>query len=66
MSATCQTCGGTGWVNAGWLGTPPDPSERERGCPDCNGRGEIADDSWNDEWDADDLPRPPVGYEDRE
>lgn len=49
MSATCQTCGGTGWVNAGWLGTPPDPSERERGCPDCDGTGIIVEPQDQDE-----------------
>ena len=62
----CDTCRGSGWLLRGWLGTPVDASVWEEPCPDCNGRGEIADDSWNDEWDADDLPRPPVGYEDSE
>ena len=54
--STCRTCGGTGWIDAGWLGTPPDPSERECGCPDCGGSG--VDDGWDDDWDADDMDIP--------
>lgn len=54
MSATCQTCKGTGWVSAGWLGTPPDPSERERACPDCDGSGLIVEpQDWDDEPEED-------------
>jgi len=51
-----MTCDGSGWISPGWLGTPPDPSERERGCPDCGGSG--VDDGWDDDWDADDMDIP--------
>jgi len=53
---SCQTCHGTGHVNRGWQGTPVDASETECDCPDCDGTG--VDDGWDDDWDAEDMPRP--------
>ncbi len=55
--STCMSCDGTGWVEAGWLGTPPDPSERERGCSDCGGTG--VDEPWDEEWDPNEMEAPP-------
>lgn len=55
--STCARCGGTGWEDAGWLGTPPDPSERERGCSDCGGTG--VDEPWDEEWDPNEMEAPP-------
>ena len=52
-----MTCDGTGWVEAGWLGTPPDPSEQKRSCPDCGGTG--LDEPWDEEWDPNDMEAPP-------
>ena len=57
-----MTCDGSGWISPGWLGTPPDPSERERGCPDCGGTG--VDEPWDIDSDLSNMDAPPEEHAD--